>query len=274
MIRVMLKQILLIFIFLVVGGGSVFLGVVFLESDNIKNATQTLIAKPGYRSSENLTPESAQINQLMSNDWYLGLVPEALSRIHPKQFDIPFQKSHSQTKLPPKLIENLVVSDSFPYIVWEGLGEKVSYELWVGGVRYAVPANPSDIIAVRIEKFEGVAYVQLNAFLNGVIISGDASVENREYENVNSLKWVADNRVLGLIPQTFKDLPMKEIVKVGRLLEKEDMWVAAMSCYRQFSLENPEELEIIPYLLRTYRKLNLKKTYQKEMENWSSLMKS
>ena len=59
---------------------------------------------------------------------------------------------------------------------------------------------------------------------------------------------------------------------LGSFFEKQDMWVAAMDQYREYLKENPEEIEMSPYLFRVYKKLRLDKIYKQELASWKKAM--
>ena len=59
---------------------------------------------------------------------------------------------------------------------------------------------------------------------------------------------------------------------LGSFFEKQDMWVAAMDQYRQYLSENPDEIEMSPYLFRVYKKLQLEGIYRTELAQWKKAM--
>ena len=57
---------------------------------------------------------------------------------------------------------------------------------------------------------------------------------------------------------------------LGNYYEDQNLYVAAMTQYRQYLKENPDEIEMAPYLFRVYKKLKLNKTYKTELEEYKA----
>ena len=51
------------------------------------------------------------------------------------------------------------------------------------------------------------------------------------------------------------------------------MWVAAMDQYQAYLNDNPDDIEMTPYLFRVYKRLKLNKQYKEGLINWQKAMK-
>lgn len=158
-------------------------------------------------------------------------------------------------------VQNMVLSPKHPWFVWENLGNQYQYQLIVGETVYSIPAGDNPIIRVKINPFEGMLQYRIRVLSN----RGPVFEESEDQEKRSST---------GLIRWQKSEEPgmRNSLFTLGEYFEQQHMWVAAMDHYKGYMQTHPDEFEITPYLLRTYKKLKLSKAYERELQQYKSDM--
>lgn len=167
-----------------------------------------------------------------------------------------------------KVVRNIVLSEDYPHLVWPNYGSDLSYLLMIGEDKYEIPASSQDIIKVKIKPFTGRKNFQLKAQKEGKEI-----LTLKQYKRNNYLiKFLTQkeqdklNKELQTISENYPD----NSFMLGSLYEKKKIWVAAMDQYKKYLNDNPEEIEMTPYLFKVYKKLKLEKTWKEELAQFKS----
>ncbi len=185
------------------------------------------------------------------------------------------RRSTANEELKIETARHIVLSDEHRSLVWENLGNQFSYELTVGTAEYLIPPSNENIVSVELNRFPNTATVSIKAFRGREQISELAPYKSKGLEKKHTAHWMTDeekeefNRTF----QTISANHAGNLFMLGSYLEKEGMWTAAMNYYKQYLLENPDEIEMTPYLFRIYKKLKLKKIYNRELNIWKMAMK-
>jgi len=168
-----------------------------------------------------------------------------------------------------------VLSDEHPSLVWDNLGNRFNYELTVGSSKYMVPPSNEDTVSVKIKPFQNTAAVSIKVFRDSKLITELAPCGNRGFPKKHSVRWMTDSEteMFNQVLQTRSRDHSGNLLMIGNYLEQKEMWVAAMNYYQQYLTDNPDEIEMAPYLFRVYKKLKLKKIYHKELTIWVTAMK-
>ena len=184
------------------------------------------------------------------------------------------RRSHEKKTVALSATRELSLVDDYPFLVWANIGSDYSYRLKVGDRVYQIPATKDDIVRVRIDPFEGSRSYKIEALKNGQVAVSLQPYNKRGEETLHSVTWMSTSekerfqRDVQNIQDTYGEISFM----LGSFFEKQDMWVAAMDQYRQYLKENPEEIEMSPYLFRVYKKLGLDNIYKDELANWKRAM--
>ncbi len=204
------------------------------------------------------------------------LEPDATAGALTKALMKKFSKAQSYTtvrrapnkKLDLEATREIVLCDSYPTIVWPNQGEDLSYRLDVGGIQYDVPAISDPIVRVQVKPFKGEQDYVIHVLENGEIISSLQPYRKRGEDKKHQLIWmdeVKSKALLKAVNEIESNFPDNYFM-LGGVFEKEKMWVAALDQYQKYLAENPDEIEMKPYLFRVYKKLMLKDIYSKELQ--------
>jgi hypothetical protein len=184
------------------------------------------------------------------------------------------RRSHEKKTLKLSAARELSLSDDHPYLVWANIGSDYSYRLNMGDKTYQVPATTNDVVRVRVEPFTGSQTYKIEALKGGKVAVSLKPYSKRGQKTMHSASWMStserdrfQNDVKN-IQETYGEISFM----LGSFFEKQDMWVAAMDQYREYLKENPEEIEMSPYLFRVYKKLRLDKIYKQELASWKKAM--
>ncbi len=171
-------------------------------------------------------------------------------------------------------VRKVILTTENPYLVWSNIGSDFEYKLTVGGSIYNAPATQEDIVRVKIEPFEGEKTFKIEVLKQGETVVTLKPYKSRGKEKFHAVSWMKKKQQGKLqkdimnIKQTYGETSFM----LGSFYEKKGMWVAAMDQYKEYLQENPDEIEMTPYLFRVYKKLRLNNIYQKELTEWKTAM--
>lgn len=169
----------------------------------------------------------------------------------------------------------IYVSSDYPYLVWENPGKKYSYRLKVGNQTQHVPASDEMVVRARVNPFQGTQPLHIDVLDGDRVIASLQPYRSRGELKEHTLTWVDGTRLQDLKAE-IKDIKTvfgDNAFMLGSLFEKEEMWVAAMDQYTEYLQNNPDEIEMTPYLFRVYKKLKLEDKYKSELVKWQQAMK-
>lgn len=169
----------------------------------------------------------------------------------------------------------VVISSDHPYLVWENPGEKYSYTLKIGDSTQQIPATSDMVVRARVNRFAGTQPLHIDVLENGRVIASLQPYRSRGELKDHTLTWIDGSRKRAIQSEIedIKTVYGDNAFMMGSLFEKQEMWVAAMDQYKKYLDENPDEIEMTPYLFRVYKKLKLERKYKKELINWQQAMK-
>jgi len=167
------------------------------------------------------------------------------------------------------------VSSSYPYLVWENPGKQYSFELKIGDRTQQVPATSDMTIRIRINPFAGTQPLHINALENGRVIASLQPYRSKGQIKDHTLTWIDNAANIGIQAEVedIKRVYGENDFMLGSLFERQQMWVAAMDSYQAYLDNNPDEIEMTPYLFRVYKKLKLERKYKLALLEWQQAMK-
>ncbi len=210
--------------------------------------------------------ESSQSNKLLS-----GL----MKRFSRSQSYTTVRRSASQGAMVLDVARHTVLSQNYPYLVWDNVGDDLTYHLKIGEDVYTITPTTDEMIRIKISPFSGTREIKLEATRNNQVAARLNPYKRRGVLTNQTLRWLTpdESNELELIAKTIAETYPDNSFMLGSFLEKEELWVAAMDHYRQYLRDNPDEIEMTPYLFRVYKKLKLKRVYSKELAYWTQAMK-
>lgn len=201
-----------------------------------------------------------------------ALVGSLMKRFDKSQKYTTVRRSHKKKEVKIDGVRDVTVSDQFPYIVWESPGKEYSYKLKVGGTSYDVSASGDKIVRAKLTPFSGTQTYSIVVIKDGKEVVAMKPYKKRGTLTERTVTWQAGSQAneFNQTVQTIKDNYPGNSFMLGSYFEEADLWVAAMDAYKQYLDENPDEIEMSPYLFRVYKKLKLKNVYAKELEAYKA----
>lgn len=235
--------------------------------ESLKLSPNSLIkvTKNGLQAKRGKILAAESTNKLMS-----GL----MKKFTRSQSYTTVRRSYDQNKLKLETARKMTLSEAYPHLVWENLGNAYSYRLVLGDQVYHIPATDDSIVRVKIKPFEGKKTYKIDAIKGGKIAVSLEPFKKRGKETLHSASWLkqADRQQFQNDVRDIQKTYGESSFMLGSFFEKQDMWVAAMDQYRQYLSENPDEIEMSPYLFRVYKKLQLEGIYRTELAQWKKAM--
>lgn len=204
-----------------------------------------------------------------------ALLSGLMSRFISRENQVAVRRSTGFETGELKAVERALLNSDFPYLVWESLGERVRYELYLGDETYHVDPVDEDIVRVKIREFHGTRRFNIKA-LEGDRLIAELTPPGRERSyKVHVLDWMsgAEMERFNIKMRSLEGEYPDNTIRLGSILEEKDMWIAAMDLYREYLEKNRQDIEVTPYLFKTYKKLKLNKAYNDELKKWSQAMK-
>ena len=155
--------------------------------------------------------------------------------------------------------KKIVLSNDYPEIIWENIGSQYSYKLIVDKKYYSIGQKQDDIIRFKLHNMEPGTY----SYKVVVLIDGD---EIYNPKKKNKIIWLSEQKRkkisedIKIINKNFENLFI-----TANYLENAGLTAAAMNYYMKYFKNNPEDIEMQPYLINIYRELGLKKYRYNEL---------
>ena len=184
------------------------------------------------------------------------------------------RRSHKKKTLAIKAARELTLSDEHPYVAFNNVGEGMTYQIKVGDQTLEVAGPEDSIVRVKLNPFTGTQELHITATKDGKKVAELKPYKSKGEKKIQTVTWLAgaEKDELQSSVKGVQDEYGDAGFMIGSLYEKQNMWVAAMDQYKQYLDENPDEIEMTPYLFRVYKKLYLDDVYKKELEKWRTAM--
>jgi len=199
-----------------------------------------------------------------------ALVSGLMKKFSKSQSYTTVRRSHKKKKLKIETATRLTLTDEHPYMVWANVGKDMSYKLSIDEQVYEVPASKVKMVRIKIDRFSGEKKFKIEGIKNGKTVVTLKPRKVKGKLRPNTAKWLSGNekeeydKALNAIRETYGETSFL----LGGFFERQNMWVAAMDLYKKYLSENPDEIEMTPYLFRVYKKLRLNDIYKKELAKW------
>ena len=203
------------------------------------------------------------------------LAASLMKRFDKSQSYTTVRRSHSKKAKKIEAAREMVLSDDHPFMVWETLGKDYSYKLTIGKDSYEVAAVKTGMVRVKVNSFEGTKNYRVDAYKDGKKAMAMKPYKSKKGKKTDrTVTWLAGQEKSKLdtsvsaLQQEYPD----NLFMLGNYLEDQGLYVAAMDQYKQYLSDNPDEIEMTPYLFRVYRRLKLNGVYKKELEEYKQTL--
>lgn len=232
----------------------------------IKKTGERVVLNPNSLLEVNANGLMAKEGQVSAAKKTNKLVAGLIKRFERSQSYTTVVRAANKGEIKLKVIRDIVVSDQHPYMVWDNIGKEYTYKLAIGETLYDVQPTKDDVIRVKLDPFEGKAPFKISVIKDGNVITEVSQYKKRGKKIDHTVRWLSNDESSSLMKTktALIDEYGEDSFILGTYFEKEDMWVAAMDHYKSYLSDNPDEIEMTPYLFRVYRKLKLMELYKKE----------
>jgi len=180
------------------------------------------------------------------------------------------RRSHKKKTVKISAARKVALTDKYPYLVWNNIGSEYNYQLTIGDQTYRAPATSDKVIRVKVDSFTGEQPYKILALKGENPVTELKPYKSKGKTYMHQVLWLEGQQKSDVSSKIteIQDTFGEDSFMLGSFFEKQEMWVAAMDQYRLYLEENPDELEMTPYLFRVYKKLKLNGIYKKELEAW------
>ena len=212
---------------------------------------------------------------LLDSDQPNALISGLMKRFSRSQTYTTVRRSAGNGSDSFDIARHMVLSDGYPYLVWENLNQAYRYELSIGSDLYRIGPTNDAMIRVAVKPFTDTQTVHIKAYKGDQEVLALEPYKSRGEMHEHTVRWMSPeeeqqfNESVHTIVSSYPD----NAFMLGSFFEREEMWTAAMDQYKAYLSENPEEIEMTPYLFRVYKKLKLQKMYNDELNAWRQAMK-
>jgi magnetotaxis MtxA-like protein len=203
-----------------------------------------------------------------------ALMSGLMKKFNKSQSYTTVRRSHKKSDIKISSVREVTISNSYPYMAWDNIGNEYSYKLTVGEKSYDISATDDAVVRARVEPFEGTKAYKITALKDGNAVVTLKPYKSRGQYKDHKITWLSGDDKME-VEKTISDIQStygENSFMMGSYFEKKDMWVASMDQYQQYLQEFPDEIEMTPYLFRVYKKLKLNSVYKKELEQWKQAM--
>ena len=185
-------------------------------------------------------------------------------------------RQHSEFKTQQLSVARYIkLTDDYPHFVWENINKNFRYELKIGSETYRIPMSDNEVVRVQIKPFFETQTISLEAYKGDEKVQELQPYHDRGDKKKQKVHWMSDQE-RSRFDESIKAIVVTDpsnVLLLGSFFEKEGMWIAAMDQYRKYLDENPDDIEMTPYLFRVYKKLKLQVLYHNELKLWTQAMK-
>jgi hypothetical protein len=166
-----------------------------------------------------------------------------------------------------KTAKRITVSASYPDLVWQHLGPKYSYQLFIDSLKFDISVD-KDVPTVRfpVPKLKsGKHKYYVKVLKDGTPLYAPSKKK--------SLYYLSEQEQAELLNQknTIEQIDPENGFLLGNFLEEKGLIVAAMDYYQQFFEKNPEENQMRPFLIKVYSDLRLNHLKKVEINRYNAI---
>ncbi|MDH5560113.1 MAG: hypothetical protein OEY59_04580 [Deltaproteobacteria bacterium] len=223
------------------------------------------VSLTGLKAKQGSLPPAENGNQLVS-----GL----MKKFTKSQSYTTVRRGVSKKRIHVDAIRDVVLTDEYPDFVWDNAGKEYSYILKIGDQTYKIEPTEKAVVRVKIKPFEGKQEFFISVMKGNELITEIRPYKSRGEEKNRTMAWLkgASKDELNKKIEAIKVSYPENSFMLGSLFEEQNIWVAAMDQYKNYLQENPDEVEMTPYLFKTYKELRLDTTYKNELDQyWASM---
>lgn len=181
------------------------------------------------------------------------------------------RRAKTGTDVSIRAAREFVLSEAFPEIAWENPGKAYRHRVMIGDEIYHVPATPDPVVRVRVIPFSGRKTLKIDIIKDNQTVISLEPYRRRGKDYDHQISWLDQQQEADLqtaIAHLQAAYPDNGFM-LGSLFDHNSMWVPAMDAYRAYLDQNPDEIEMAPYLFRVYKRLMFTRIYLEELTRWN-----
>ncbi|MBF0094017.1 MAG: hypothetical protein HQL33_00905 [Alphaproteobacteria bacterium] len=161
----------------------------------------------------------------------------------------------------------VVLSATYPDLVWSNVGPQYGYKLTIDGKTMAVAAGKDDPIRYRLADLAPGKHS-----FRVVAVEGDKIVS--ESAKDSELRWLSkeEDAAINAGLARIKAAAPGDDFAIASYLDEKGLTVAAMDSYAKYFAANPDDNDMRPLLIKAYHDLKLKELKSAEAETYNKLI--
>lgn len=176
---------------------------------------------------------------------------------------------NKQKKMKLNTIKQITLSAAHPDLVWQGMGEDISYKLTVDNTSYNVPATAENMVRFTVPTLSAGQH----AYSVELIKDGEVVFKPRKSLEITWLGGSALDAFNKGLNDVKAAAPGDDFL-IANYLEQEGLAVAAMDVYRKYFTENADDIDMYPMLIKAYHDLKLKDLKKDEAVKYNQMLEA
>ena len=164
-------------------------------------------------------------------------------------------------KLKLATVSKITLSDTYPDLVWSGLGKEYSYTLLIDGKStHDVPATSGSMVRFTVPKLSpGIHKYQVLVLKDGKQVYPTEKDAKKAAQKAGKITWLSkdeEGQILGTLAKIEESSPGDALLK-AIFMEEKALHVSAMDLYTTYFDANADDTDMYPMLIKAYHDLKL-----------------
>jgi len=172
--------------------------------------------------------------------------------MHVQQYAVVMRSANTVRNVKLLTAQNVVISKSFPYLVWENIGPIYSYCININDKKYDILGTERDMIRFKVPLLEPGEYQYF------VEVKYKDKIIYKPRKKC-TLTWLSDeeNNEISKKIESIKKIN-KDLFLIANLLDDLNLYVPAMDNYHKYFQDNQLANDMRPFLIKVYSELKMK----------------
>ncbi|MBF0446589.1 MAG: hypothetical protein HQL67_00140 [Magnetococcales bacterium] len=161
----------------------------------------------------------------------------------------------------------VTLSEAYPELVWEGMGEGISYRLNIDKESHIIQASSEPIIRFKVPTLAAGDHDYSVELLSG----NDTLFTPKKG---GKIRWLSAEDMAAVESglKTVQNSAPGDDFMVASYLEDQGLLVAAMDMYRKYFAENADDVDTYPMLIKSYYDLKLNELKKAEAAKYNKML--
>lgn len=237
---------------------------------------ESFIVKPGSTIRVQAKALKVIEGNIEADEASSALVAGLMKRFDKSQSYTTVRRAASSKKIAVHAARSLTVNAEHPYLVFEGAGlPGYTYQIRVGKDTYKIKGDKNKVVKAKLKAFKGEQAYSIDVYKGKKKVYAMKPYRKGKNKLDRVLTWMDASSSKGLSDQLAKvdqAFPGNQVMR-SKVYEEQGLFVAAMSEYEKFLVENPDEEEVYPYYFYVIKKkLALNSLYSEKMTAYKALL--